>query len=145
MDIVCFKDNTDDKGIKAGSEIKNNKGASWLYAELFVNDETLKNVNDEEWNLTICHVTLSLSRSEGLILSSLSDLSRNRETSPKKKKTFKEHSCRSALLKMGYLMLSDLQMDYDSWRKAVVIHWYFHSPHKIEMALDGVKIKIVQP
>ena len=28
--------------------IKMNKEASWLYAELFVNDETLKNVNDEE-------------------------------------------------------------------------------------------------
>ena len=25
-----------------------NKEASWLYAELFVNDETLKNVNNEE-------------------------------------------------------------------------------------------------
>ena len=25
-----------------------NKEASWLYAELFVNDESLKNVNDEE-------------------------------------------------------------------------------------------------
>ena len=30
-----------------------NKEASWLYAQLFVNDETLKNVNDEEWNLAI--------------------------------------------------------------------------------------------
>ena len=47
--------------------------ASWLYAELFV--------NDEEWNLAICHVTLSLSQLEGSILSSLSDLARNRETS----------------------------------------------------------------
>ena len=75
-----------------------NKEASWLYAVLFVNDETLKNVNDKELNLAICHVTLSLSQSEGLILSSLSDLGRNRETSPKK--TFKEHSCRTALLKM---------------------------------------------
>ena len=65
-----------------------NKEASWLYAELFVNDETLKNVNDEEWILTICHSTLSLSqkaqiRSESSILSSLPDLARNRETSPK--------------------------------------------------------------
>ena len=25
-----------------------NKEASWLYAELFVNDKTLKNVNDQE-------------------------------------------------------------------------------------------------
>ena len=77
---------------------KSNKEAS--YAELFVknvNDETLKNVNDKEWNLTICHVTLSLSQSEGLILSSLSDLVRNCETSPKKKNYL--HSCRTALLK----------------------------------------------
>ena len=36
------------------------KEASWLYAELFPNDKILKNVNDKEWNLAICHVTLSL-------------------------------------------------------------------------------------
>ena len=43
-------------------------------------------------------MTLSLSQPEVLFLSSLSDLMRNFETLPQKK-TFKEHSCRTALLK----------------------------------------------
>ena len=61
-------------------------------------NKTLKNVNNKEWNIAICHVTLSLIQSEGSIHSSLSDLVRNLETSPTKK-PFKEHSCRTALLK----------------------------------------------
>ena len=46
----------------------------------------------------LCHVTLSLSQSEGSILSSLSDPAKNCETSPTKN-PFKEHSCKTALLK----------------------------------------------
>ena len=94
-----------------------NKEASWLYAEPFVNDEFLKNVNDKEWNLAICHVTLSLSQSEGSILSSLSDLVRNHETSPKKN-PFKEHSCRTALLKTEYLPRDVLWVSSSYHRRA---------------------------
>ena len=75
-----------------------NKEASWLYAELFV-----KYVNDEEWNLTIW-MCPCLSANQKAWFSQVSQILWEIVRLHPKKKPFKDHSWRTALLKSGKIL-----------------------------------------